>query len=138
MRASITSTALSMILAAAMMTPTWAAGPMAHGPKGVRPTPPHNVRIVHRHPNQLPRGNVVPRLGTFSGYVPYAYFPYGYLGDDGYYGEAASAATPDVIVAEPQSVAAPVAVAHYQPPTVETTPEGVTVVRGPGSRRPAP
>ncbi|HUK10710.1 MAG TPA: hypothetical protein VLX09_22760 [Stellaceae bacterium] len=79
----------------------------------------------------------MPRLQTFSTYVPFAYFPYGYLGDDGYYGEGAAAA-PDVIMAEPQSVAAPVVVARYQPPTVETTPEGVTVVRGPGSRRPAP
>ena len=112
MRAALASMVLFLSVA---VSPAWASQPMAHGSHmGIEP---HHHPIVH---HQLQRR-----------FFPQFAYPLDYYGDDWGYAPA-----PAVVAAEPSPPTTPIALTHYERPTVETTPAGVTIVRGPGSHRP--
>lgn len=112
MRVPLASMVLVLTVAASA---AWASQPMAHGSSmGIGP---HRHPIVH-HPLQ-------------RRFIPQFAYPLDYYGDNWGYAPA-----PAFVAAEPPPPSTPVAITHYERPTVETTPEGVTIVRGPGSHRP--
>jgi hypothetical protein len=112
--------ALTAVIAApataGMMTPRSPA-PVAHN--GHVHAPFHRHRFFHRHP----------------GFAPFVFgaplvFP------DGYFGSDVAAGTPPVVVlreAPPMAAPPPPMPELDQRPSVETTAEGVVIVRGPGS-----
>lgn len=131
MRAIMTGMIIGSIMAAA--TPVWAhpLHPMEHRTQLFRAAPHRHFIFSQRNRGTAPNFNH--RNGAQFAY-PFDYFG----GDLGY--EAASQPAPAVVVAEPSAppAAAPVTSERDERATVETTPSGVTVVRGPGSRHIAP
>ena len=112
MRVALASTVLVLSIATSA---AWASHPMGHG---------SHMGIG---PNHHPLAHHLLQRRFFSQFA----YPLDYYGDDWGY-----APPPAIVTAEPPLPAAPVAVTHYERPMVETTPEGVTIVRGPGSHRP--
>jgi hypothetical protein len=118
MRAILTSVVLGITLLVTASVPAQAAGPAMHGQNAF---------------NGVHRGHLVVRRHI----APQAIYPFDYYGGDFGYEETASPnAAPTVIVTQPASgSAAPTVTAERdERATVETTPSGVTIVRGPGSR----
>jgi len=117
----LATTVPTVALAAGAMGHSTAGHPMGHRATALRTAP-------HRHFFALRHGTN--QLG----------YSYGYFGDDLGYEQAPAAAPTAVIVGEPSPPAYPVRVTSERDEhaTVETTPEGVTIVRGPGSHHIAP